>query len=190
MNQDNDFRDRLVSAQQLTPAYREKYERRLETMISPRMTVLQRLTLFISVLVGLAALAVLAYLLAVDTQTSIEFKYAIGFLGLVVLAITIIRGIIVVTGRVNLRSQPKMIAYISYVGILLFVGALVIIVTPIAGSTNSIYYLVVGLIPLIVATVKIILTHIDQSELNVREKMLEIELRLAEMNERLEKKQN
>jgi len=49
--------------------------------------------------------------LVTDKQTSIQFKYAVGFMGLVVLAITIVRGIAVVTGKVNLRIQPKIIAY-------------------------------------------------------------------------------
>ena len=62
-------------------------------------------------------------------------------------------------------------------------------VSPIAGSTNSIYFLVIALIPWIAATSKIVQVQAHLYNLGVREKLLEIELRLAEMNEKLDKGQ-
>jgi len=38
MSRQSDFRDRLIASQETTPEYREKYERRLESMITKQLT--------------------------------------------------------------------------------------------------------------------------------------------------------
>ncbi len=189
MSQQNDFRDRLIAAQQITPEYREKYERRLESMITKQLTPLQRSLLGFIVLLGIGALVAIAWVLTTDTQTSIQFKYAIGFLGLVVLAITIVRGIAVVTGKVNLRIQPKIIAYLGYFGILIFSGVAVVLagIGPNGGGTNGIWVVVVTLIPLVTWTGALTMMQMRQSELTLQEKLLELELKLDEISVRLQR---
>lgn len=189
MNNHDDFRDRLIAAQNVTPEHRERYERSLGSMLNRQLTPAQRIQSVVSVLWGIAGLAVCVWALVADTGTSIQFKYLIGLLGLMVLGVTVMRGWVAVTGKINLRLQPRMIAYVSFYGILLFVIAIFLIVAQIPESSTRVYYMMVAMFPLLLATAKLILMQMDQSELNVREKLLEMELRLAELSEQMAKKQ-
>jgi len=182
MNQQNDFREKLIASQQFTPEYREKYNERLQKMIERTLTTSQKIGLGISVFVGLLSMILIAVIMTSSMGISLPLKVVIGFLGLVTLVITIFRAYILITGKINLRLQPKYIVYIGYYSILLFVMAMIII----AQTTGSIYMLLVSLIPLVVVTGKLIIMQIGQSELNVQEKLLEIELKLAELNEKMQ----
>ena len=73
MNEHNDFRDRLISAQQSTPEYREKYERSLRSMLTRQLTPFERGRYVFAAVWSLAGSAVVAWFLAVDKQTSIQF---------------------------------------------------------------------------------------------------------------------
>ncbi len=185
MNRQNDFRDKLIASQQFTPEYREKYNERLQEMINRKLTLVQRITMGISVAIGILAIVFVAISFSSGSETSFPLKVAIGFMCIVALAITGIRAYILVTGRVNMRIQPKLIAYIGYIGIILFIAVLLMISTNDSG-TDRIYIILVSLFPLILITGKLIGVQIDQSELNVQEKLLEIELKLAELNEKLQ----
>jgi len=183
MNENNDFRDRLVSAQQFTPEYREKYREGLENMFTRQLTPLQRILASIGVLAGLAVIGFYIYMAA--RYTGPGGRYVLGLLGLIVLAVTAVRLMVVVTGRVNLRWQPKTVAYVAFYGLLIFaMGNLIA-----ASNANDATIALVGVFPLLLAVAKLILVHIQESELNVREKLLEIELQMAEMNEALAAKQ-
>ncbi len=187
MHEHNDFRDRLISAQQSTPEYREKYERSSRSMLTRQLTPFERGRYVFAAVWSLAGSAVVAWFLAVDKQTSIPFHWGIGFMGLVALAVAITCGIIAATGSINLRRQPKTLAQIAFVGVAVFALSLSFIVPPMAGPLAAIHAIAVCLIALIVITAEVVQAHVDQSELNVREKLLEIELKLAEISETLAK---
>jgi hypothetical protein len=183
MNRQDDFRNRLVAAQQFTPEYREKYREGLENMFTRQLTPMQRALVSVLVLLGLAVIALYVYIGM--RYTTPGGRYTLVFLGLIVLAITAIRLMIVVTGKVHLRWQSKTIAYIAFYGFLVFaMGTLIA-----AFNVNDATIALVGAFPLLLAIAKVILVHIQESELNVRQKLLEIELKLAEMNEALAGKQ-
>ena len=61
MNDRQDFRDRLMSAQTITPEYRERYQRRLEAMYDRELTPAQRVGTWVLVAIGLIAVMICAY---------------------------------------------------------------------------------------------------------------------------------
>jgi len=183
MNEHTDFRDRLISAQHFTPAYRERYRKGLENMLSQRLTTMQRAFVSALVVVGFALAAGLGYAAVTHTTTPGE-RYGLAALAVLVAAITAIRLMMALTGRVQLRWQPTTIAYIVFYGVLVFaVGTLIAV-----QSWNNAAAVGVVIVALLLAVTKLVLTHIQQSELNVREKLLELEIKLAEMNEALPRK--
>jgi len=183
LNKHTDFRDRLISAQQFTPAYRERYRKGLENMLSKRLTTMQRAFVWMLVVVGFAVAAGLGYA-AVRYATTPGERYGLAALAVLVAAITAIRLMVALSGRVHLRWQPTTIAYITFYGVLVFaVGTLIA-----ASNWNNATAAAVVIVPLLLAVTKLVLTHVQQSELNVREKLLELELKLSEMNEALPRK--
>ena len=128
--------------------------------------------------------AMIAWILVTDNQISPGIKVGIAFLGLMSLSVGILRAAGAVKGTVNMRTQPKMFATIQWAGVILFVGVLVITVGLFPIGINSIYILLVALIPLIIMVAKVTQIYTQQSELNIQEKLLQIELRVAELAER------
>jgi hypothetical protein len=182
----HDFRDRLIGAQELTPEYREKYERSLESMLTRQLTPSQRAGLWFAVVLGLVISAVAVFAMVAIKELPDSMRAVLGFLGLVMLVVTALRARAAIMGTVDLRWQPKVTAYVGFYGVLIAIAA-------IAGygalhtNLHSIHVMVVWIIPLVVVTGKLIGTHIEQSELAIREKLLEIELRLEEVSEQLAK---
>lgn len=186
MNDYNDFRDRLMSSQQLTPEYRERYERSLESMFERVLTPAQKAGMWFKVALSLVGTAAFAWGFTIKGMPSL-LKALMAFLAVVALAQTVIVARAAVMGIVNLRWQPKVGAYMSFQAILItsFVVMIYGVMHPNPGST---YLLLAFVVPVIIMSVVLIRTHIEQSELNVREKLLEIELRLAELSEQLPRK--
>lgn len=187
MKQDHDFRDRLVSAQQFTPQYREEYERKLKNMLTRQLTPPERARLAFSALIGTVALPYYGYLLASNRNVAVEMKVVFILLTCAALYTGILKGIAAVRGTLNARIEPKIIASVAFFGIVVFVAATLWVLP--SGAVHTTHMLMLGLFALIVAAVKFLQMHITQSELNVREKMLEIELKLTDMNEKLNKRQ-
>jgi small-conductance mechanosensitive channel len=186
MSEQNDFRDRLIAAQQFSPASRQEYERRLKSMLARQLTPLQRGIVALFVFLGMAVVVAIVWVLLVDTSTSIQYKYAVGVVGIVVLAITVVRALIAVTGRYNARLHSKIISYIAFFGFTIFMIAVIFL----SSKGSYVYPVVVSLFGFIGVTAGLLMVAIQQSELNVHEKLLEIELKLAEMKETIEKEQN
>jgi hypothetical protein len=192
MNNHSDFRDKLVSAQQFTPAYRERYRKGLESMLTRRLTPARRIVCSLLALGGLCA-AVNFGVQAATQGSNGEYaawgRAAFGVMALWGLAWAALLGAMAIRGTVNLRKDRQAIAglrwfFFVFAGILLMlVGGLQLKYEP--GSNGPVFAAVVGLAFLVYGALVVIHNLVQQSELNVREKLLEIELKLAEMSETL-----
>lgn len=187
MNDRQDFRDRLISAQTFTPEYRERYQRRLESMYDRELTPAQRVGTWFFVAIGLVAVMICAYNAIFVRSVDVEVRAANAAIGLVVLAVTVLRARSAIIGSINLRWQPQVIAYTAFTIVL--IGILLVVFSGVDASMGSIYLLLVWLVVLVLVVTKLIQMQVQQSELKTQEKLLEIELRLAEISEQMAKKQ-
>jgi len=179
MNDRQDFRDRLMSAQTITPEYRERYQRRLEAMY-------ERVGTWVLVAIGLIAVMICAYTAVFVKSIDAEVRAANAVIGIVVLAVTVLRARSAVIGSINLRWQPQVIAYTAFS--LVLIGILLVVFSGADASLGSIYLLLVWLVVLVLVVTKLIQMQVQQSELKTQERLLEIELRLAEISEQMAKK--
>jgi phosphotransferase system glucose/maltose/N-acetylglucosamine-specific IIC component len=106
--------------------------------------------------------------------------------GLVALIITVLRARSALVGSINLRWQPKAMAYTIFYAVL--IGFVLIIASGWRPGLGSIYLLVVWVFVLVLTVTKVIAVQIQQSELATKEKLLEIELKLAEISGQMAKK--
>ena len=185
-DQHGDFRDRLKAAQHFTPEHREKFERSLKAMVQKTLTPGQRAGLLFAAVVTMAGVAMIAWFILADPARSPQVKYAFGLLGLVALVIALVRAKAAITGKMDLRRHPQLIAYVGWLGVIFFMIAIMIsLPTPI--GKLSICLMASAFFVLIVMAAELLQMRIGESELAVSEKLLEMELRLAEINEKLDR---
>lgn len=186
MNDRQDFRDRLLSAQTVAPELRERYQRRLESMYNRELTPAQRIGTWVLVAIGFVAVMICAYSAIFVESIDVEARAANAVIGLVVLAVTVLRARSAIIGSINLRWQPQAIAYTAF-GLVL-IGIMLVIFSGVDANLGSIYLLLVWLVVLVLVVTKLIQMQVQQSELKTQEKLLEIELRLVEMGEQMAKR--
>lgn len=184
----SDFRDRLKAAQHVTPEHRERFERSMKQMTEQQLTPAQRTAGLLVVLFNVVGLAGMTWVIwvAIHYHLGPMIAIAFGILGVVVAAMMLMKAKEVITGTAELKTRPRVVAWIGWFGTLIYVAAMMV-AQPSLGKGLGAYFTVLTLYPLIVMAAQLIQMTIGQSELAVREKMLEMELRLAEMNEKLDR---
>lgn len=186
----HDFSDRLLSAEQTTPAFRDKYETEVKAMLEKKLTRPQRVGYTLSALMGALFLVVFGAVALFAPREFPAWGRALFGLGSAFgLVWAILVGRIVITGKVNLRTGANALVGLTWGFVVTVVTVLMMVGVDRAEPVKSVYMLLVGLVYLLIAAMFMIFNRIEQSELNMKEKLLGIELRLAEMAESLPKKQ-
>jgi hypothetical protein len=176
-----DFRDKLIRAEAEDPALRAEYERRLKAMLETPLTTSRKLG---------SILAMVACAATVGLCATIAFRYRAGPASvLAAMGLGIVFGLagIVLLGRMLARGSFRRDRDASQQAALIWVFVTTMVtIFMLAGGIGSIQGVgltVVGIVFLIFAGVLLLRTVIEQSELRTREKLLELELRLARISE-------
>jgi hypothetical protein len=183
-----EFREKLLQAEQATPALKEKYSKEIQTMLEKKITGLGR---FISLAAAISGLAftVLFGALAIFSPVDFPLLARLGFgagalfgIGWFILGIRIFS-----RGSLNLKTDTGIYAGLAW-GI-----SLIIVITCMVSAPDNLVGLrsiLCGLVFLVMGAMFVIRHVVEISELKTREKLLEIEYRLAELTEslKLEKK--
>jgi hypothetical protein len=175
------LRDKLIGAEAEDPALRAEYERRLQAMLETPLTTSRKMG-SIFALVACAATVVLSAAVAFRFRNGppvvlegMALGALFGLAGLVLIGRMLLRG----TFRHDLDSSRQ--AGLIWVFVVLLVTLFMV-----AGGISSIQGVgltVIGIVFLIGAGVMLLRTVVEQSELRTREKLLELELRLAKISE-------
>jgi hypothetical protein len=183
MNQD--FRDKLIDAEAEDPALRAEYERRLKAMLETPLTTSRRLG---------SVFAMFACGTTVVLCGTIAFRYRAGPPAvLAAMGLGIVFGLagVVLLGRMLTRGSFRRDRDASQqAGLIWVFVSLMVTIFMLAGGIGSIQGVgltVIGIVFLIGAGVMLLRTVVEQSELRTREKLLELELRLAKISEELGK---
>jgi hypothetical protein len=191
------FRDELLSMEKRNAVYKDKFEKEAQEMFEKKLNYIWRAGFAILSMTGL-----LAFIPFFELASS---KMGVEALGLIVrtsavlgaafcLAWTFLMGWVAARGKLNLRTQP---VHMAVIGIALgFLGVthfMFTFVFPISLNYPTDYRSICGLqLALIgfffVTTLGlcIILSFLCRAGLRNREKLLEIEYRILELNEKME----
>ncbi len=177
------FRDRLLTMEQVTPSLKERYELEIQAMIEQKLTKIGRVIWLISTILGFA-FAVLFGGLAVFLPAELPWQGRVGFAGGALFGIGwgMLGGRILRRGSLNLQTDGFAVAAISWVWPV-FLLTLFLVCAP--NNLIGLRMIISGLAFLLMGAVFLIAGIIRQSELRSREKMLEIEYRVAELTESL-----
>ena len=184
------YPERLLELEQLTPALKEKYDMELQTIIEKPIRGVHKWEWIGATVLGIGFMLLFGTLAIIATKIPIlgRLGFAAGAvfgLAWAIMGIEILR-----RGSINLKTHTPAVAGMGW--------GLTVIVSTIAlltmgkeprESLVGIRMCLSAVIFLVPAAMIMIHSRIQQSELKIREKLLEIECRLAELAENTEEDQ-
>jgi hypothetical protein len=157
-------------------------------MLRKELTPIQRVGYGLAALLAFAVTGLEAWIIT-HYPLPPGINIALGVLGLTVLVIGIIKAIPAITGTVNQKMQPKTTANIVLIGYSVVVGVAVTVPAFYPLNLGSLYIVAAFTVVLVMAMAGVTRLRIRESEMAMREELLEIKLRLAEISEALADKQ-
>ena len=180
---DRVFRERLLDAEQVTPALKERYHEELQAMFEKQLSGMRRWCWLGSAIMGLGfavGFGTLAVVAPAEFPWWWRLVFAVGALfgvGWGLLGLKIFR-----RGSLDLKSDAW-----AANGMAWAIPVLVVTVAMLSAPDNvvGLRMILSSLIFLVMGAVFLIRHVVEQSELKTREKLLEIEFRLAELTDRM-----
>lgn len=186
---DVEFRNMLTRSQRFNPDLQHKYERGLAQMFTRKLTTLQRVGYGLASLIGLllGIKTAVGLIFFYPDAASTAFRWMIAAVTCIVLAISVVGAQAAVKGVLKTKTTSKTIGGIAWYGGLSIAGIVFLWLSR-GGDPprDPAYVLLWALVPLIVGGVRYLQEQGRQSELGLRQSLLEMELRLADISERLE----
>ena len=186
---DKTFRNKLLDMEKPNANYKEKYKKEVLAMFEKKLTGVRKLSHVGGLILGLFFL-VLFGTMAVITPKEFplwgRFIFALG--AIFGLAFAGLSAWILKKGTVNLKEDEMASAGLAW-GFIVIVATVVLVFSGrLPDRLIGIHMLVSLLFFLVMAAVFMIRAFVQRSELNTREKLLEIEYHIAELAEKLEGK--
>ncbi len=183
-----DFRERLLAAEQVSPTYKEQYEKEVQAMLERKLTRGQRAGYGASAALGVTFLVIFGTA-AVMVPREFPILARIGFaVGAVFgLVWAVFAGWIAGKGALDPKKHPTAMVGMGWGFTVIMITLFMLLSSKLPDPTTGIRMVVNGLVFLVFAAVFMISNRIDQAQLKTREKLLEIEYRLAELAETVAK---
>ena len=185
---EKDFRERLLEREQFSPILKEKYEKEVQAMLEEKLTGVKRWGyIFMAVLcTGLAILfGTVAILAPRDFPIWGRFIFAMGAIfGIAWAGLT---GWIARKGTLKVKTHPVAMVGMGWGFAVIVVTVALVVARKFPDPITGVRMIVSGLVFLVFAAVGLILVRVDQAQLKTREKLLEIEYRLAQIAEAVAK---
>ena len=177
------FSDRLIDCESLSPSLGQEHRKEILAMFDKKLGPFGRAICAFFAVVGLAQTVFLGYM-GVATYDKLTPWWTLGFVAGIVysLAFGSLLGWIAYSGHVRLKWQPSAFAAMVW-GFTVLMVTLMLVGAP--DSIVGLRMIFVGIVLLIGAGVFLLGTCSQQAELRTKEKLLEIEYRLADLAERL-----
>lgn len=184
---DKTFRDKLLDMEKPNANYKEKYEKEVRAMVEKKLTGLTKLAHIVGLILGLG-FAALFGTLAVITPEGFPLwgRFVWGIGAVYGLAIIAVEASILKKGTVNLKTDEMVMAKLPWCFLVIMGSILLAFSGSVSEPIRAVRMLVGFLFFLIMAAVFMVQAFVQRSELNTREKLLEIEYRLAELAEEIE----
>lgn len=195
---DKTMSERLVDEEKTNTTHREEYQKLMQAIVSRKLSFLERLGFAALAIVGLLTAFPFAELSLSKIGSGMGFIVRIVTIPGLVLALTwaVVTGWIAARGLFNLRTLPPRIAGIGialgFFGIVLFMFVFIVPITmQDPTDARSIFGIQLSLIAfffLVIVGLCVVLRLLYRIQFQTREKLLEIEYRIAELLEKIETK--
>jgi hypothetical protein len=180
------FRDELLDMEKANIPYKEKYEKEIKEMFEKKLTGADKWLQILGLGMGLGFFALfgtLAIIVPKEFPLWGRFIWILGAVfGLVSAALSVW---ILKKGTVNLKTDDMAAAGLGWAFIVIVATLVLVFSGKLPDKTLGIHMLVSVLVFEVMAAAGLLKAIIQRSEVNTREKLLEIEYRLAELAEKL-----
>lgn len=179
----NPLRDRLLTAEPVTPALRQRYEQEIQNMLEKKLSGARRWVWVIAA-IGSLVMAVVFGTLAVTMPYPFPLAGRVGFAGGALFSVgwALLGWRVFRRGAIDLKFDAWAYSALAW-GLPLFMLTVFMVSAP--NNLMGLRMIVSGLAFLLMGAVFLIRYVIESSELKTREKLLELEYRLAELTEAL-----
>jgi MFS family permease len=177
------FSDRLISIEQLKPDSRQQLEKELHAMFIRELTIPRRISFAIVAAVAACSAAVCGFLAVTEPELPTMARIGLGVGTLFGVAWSIVAVRICWRGALDVKVDSGRIAAMVWVFTVLMMVFFLIVGMSVEDRSLGIMMIANGLAFLIVAGVCWLTHRIEQAELATRERLLQVELRLAELSE-------
>jgi MFS family permease len=184
----NDFTTRLLAAQRVEPTLRQRYETEMKAMFEQTLTKPRKISFMLSIAIC-AVMTVMLTIAALSTTTAPPaMRIGLGLGALYAL------GWIVMSARVLRRGtfQPRRDGRAMSAWPWVFMVTLVMVILIATGrqkdSVKSVWMLLYALVFLVMASMFVIQYWIGEARMKVEERLLEVQLRVAELAEELKRR--
>ena len=186
--QNPDFSERLIAAQRVEPSLRQRYEQEMQAMLEPTLNRTRKVSFTLSLAVS-AVMAVALTLAAVTTtRAPLAMRIGLGLGALYAAGWGIIMFRILRRGRLQLRSDSQWTSGLPWAFAVAMMTLLLVVTGQKPDSVRSVWMLCFGLTFLIGAAMFLLQHWISDARLKVEERLLETQLRVAELAEELKKR--
>jgi hypothetical protein len=174
-----DFSRRLLRCESPSEALRQKYEKEIRAMFEKQLGTGGRILWWFWTVFCLAQ-AIMFTRIAVWSYGDLPISGTIGFVGGTVFALAFgsICAQIAWTGRLKLKTQPPAMVGIMWCFVVMMM-TLFMVTAP--DTIVGLRMILSGLVFFVMGGVFLLASRTEQAELRTKEKLLEIELRLAEL---------
>jgi len=178
------FRERLLRLEQVTPALKERYDKEVQAMLEKRITGTGRWVWLGSTVMSVV-FAVLLGTLTIIAPAEVPLPARIGpavgalfSVGFAILGLRVFR-----RGSIDMKFDTAVYNGMIWVFVVLMAIMFMVMSLLVPDRIVGLWMIIFALVFLVVGAVFLIRHVIEQSELRTREKLLEIEYRLAELAE-------
>jgi hypothetical protein len=180
MNPSQDsFRDRLLQSERVTPSLKERHEQEIREMIEKQLTTPGRIVWGLSGALGLVFMVVIS-IVAIVAEAPWQARVGLAGSGLFGLGWAYLGFKVYRRGSIDLKVDPAIYSGLAWC-LPIFLVTMFGVWAP--NNLMGLRMIVTASIFLLIGAVFLIQNFIMQSELKTREKLLEIEYRLAELAE-------
>jgi hypothetical protein len=179
------FADQLIAAQHVEPTLRQRYEQEITTMLEQPLTTTRKTSFILSavlctvmmVMLTIAALSSHRAPIGVRIGVGLGAVYAAGWL---VMTLRILR-----RGTFHVRGDSKLMSSWPWVFAVTLVTLILVMTARQNDSVKSVWLMLFGLTFVVIASMFVIQHWIADARLKVEERLLEVQLRVAELAEEM-----
>ena len=183
------YRDKLLNAEQYSPNLRDKYEKEVNAMLEKKVTGFQKGLIIFFFCLGIVFIGVFGWAYFVSKGEMLPLARIIFIIGAVFgLLMTLFMGYILKRGSWHEKIHSNAMMGLIW-GFMIITSTFLLLLGSYIDPAKHTHVLVSLLVFWSMAIVMFIQHWIKQSEYKTYEKLLEIELRLAELDEKIRKKE-
>jgi len=182
------FADQLIAAQRVEPTLRQRYEQEIKAMLEQPLSRTRKTSFVLSTIICSVMMVMLTIAALSSHRAPIGVRIGLGLgavyaAGWLIMTIRILR-----RGTFNVRSDSKAFSAWPWIFTVALVTLMLLMTGQHADSVRSVWMLLYALTFLLMASMFLILNWISDARLKVEERLLEVQLRIAELAEEVKKR--